>query len=305
MRVAALDLGTNTFLCLVADVESNGVVRVISDEAKVVRLGQGIHASRGIHPEALERADICLGAYAQVIRKHKAECVMAVATSAARDAINGEELIKIGRKHGIEIRIIEGETEAELTYRGVFIEPPRESAVILDVGGGSTEFILGDRSGIRKKLSLDVGSVRLTEAFVTGHPVSSEELGAMRRHLIEKFKEAKEKLSGPTPGRAIAVAGTPATIAALDAAREFDPGFVEGYRLSKQSLFTWAERLARMSLAERRALVGMEPGRADVVVAGALILGSGCEALGIDGVEVSVRGLRYGLAAAVALGARP
>lgn len=297
MRIATLDLGTNTFLCLVADVEGGEVRRVLSDQARVVRLGQGVDKNRELHPEALARADACLREFAVEIGRHPGvERIIACATSAARDAKNGEELLRIGRKHGFDIEIISGEREAEATYWGAIGGQIDEPVGIIDVGGGSTEFIVGDSSGIRSRLSVDVGSVRLTETFVTTHPIPPSELLAMSDHLKSRLASVKGRIDSGTVGRFIAVAGTPTTVAAIDMAKPFDPHAVHGYRLSVSRLELWLERLAAMTVGEREGLPGMEPKRADVIIAGIMILHHAAMAVGATSLEVSVRGLRYGLA---------
>lgn len=296
MRVAALDLGTNTFLCLIADVENGEITRVISDQARVVRLGQGVHQSRSFHPEALRRADECLRDYAEEIRRHNVSRIVAAATSAARDVTNREELLQIGRRHGIDIEVISGEREAECTFAGTIDGPIESEIAIIDVGGGSTEFILGDQTGITKKVSVDVGSVRLTELFVTKHPVAKDEMLALRKYIDEKMEQARRELGDRAPKRVVAVAGTPTTLAALDMGLPFDAHLVHGYQLELTKLRAWIERLASMTVKERQALGGMDAKRADVIVAGALILYLGGEHFQSTALEVSVRGLRYGLA---------
>jgi exopolyphosphatase / guanosine-5'-triphosphate,3'-diphosphate pyrophosphatase len=312
MRVAALDLGTNTFLLLVADVEMvNGqrqIVKVVHDEVRVIRLGQGVHEARRFHPEALKRADDCFADYAATIKKLSAEKpvekILACATSAARDVSNGQELIDLGAKHGIPIEIISGVREAELTFKGVMPGPQPGSAgskfdapaLIVDTGGGSTEYILGDRNGIKIRKSLDIGSVRLTEMFVSKHPISSEELGKIRDFINTKIREGlgEFKVSGST--KVIAVAGTPTTLATLDMKLPFESERVDGYHLSAEKISSWVTTLAAMTVEQRQALAGMEPKRADVLVAGAMILNLTAEYFHSTDLEVSIRGLRYGLA---------
>ncbi len=300
MRIAALDLGTNTFLCLIAEVWQGQITRILSDQARVVRLGQGVHQNRMFHPEALERAQACLFDFASEIRHHAAEKVVACATSAARDATNGDELLRIGAQNGISIEIISGEREAECTYWGaVGRKLDKHTKVgIIDVGGGSTEFMVGDATGILKKISVDVGSVRMTEQFVTSHPVPAPDMQKMQAHITHQFKKVQSQFSDFKPTMHIAVAGTPTTIAAIDQARPFDPRFVDNYVLSVAKLKNWEQQLAAMTILKRQTLVGMDPARADVIVAGTMLLRLGGEAFGAEQMKVSIRGLRYGLALA-------
>ncbi len=300
MKVAALDLGTNTFILLVAEVENGAVTKVLHDEVRVVRLGQDVNRTRQFHPEALARAEDCFASFAQTIKTLQPEKVLACATSAARDVTNGQALLELGRHYGIPIRIVSGETEAELTFHGTkrmtSRTTPESSVLIIDVGGGSTEFILGDASGIRHRQSLDIGSVRLTELFVTKHPVPPTELKSMKDFIETKIDEAELPFEMMRGHEAIAVAGTPTTIATIDQGLPFESERVDGYRIPISKMKSWAEKLASLTIDERRALAGMEPKRADVIVAGALILQLAGEKLAIRDYIVSTRGLRYGVA---------
>lgn len=296
MRVAALDLGTNTFILLVADVVDGRIENVIHDEVRVVRLGQGVHGSGRLHPEALQRAEECLRDFKAVIDRSGVERTLACATSAARDAENREELIGLGSRYGIPIRTISGEQEAEFTFWGTIRDDLHGPVVIIDVGGGSTEFILGDRSGPIARKSVDIGSVRLTEMFVSGHPVSASDMMKLFSHIQEKLRDIHAAFPAPAASKLLAVAGTPTTLAAIDIGSGFDAARIDGYILPLAKIRDWIQRLAAMTVAERQALAGMEPKRADVIVAGGLVLMLSCQCFNAREVEVSVRGLRYGIA---------
>ncbi len=293
MRVAALDLGSNTTLLLIAEV-NNGQIKVLVDEARVTKLGQGVQASRRFHPEALARMRVCLSEYQALIEAHRCDKVIAVATSAARDVGNGIELVQIGAERGIPIQIISGQSEAELTFRGALFDrgDTRGSAVI-DVGGGSTEIIVHSNEGVRG-ISVDVGSVRLTEQFVTTDPISPAELSSLTRHIDSAFNRVKIP-TGVLKG-AFAVAGTPTTLAALAQQSEYSEEIVHSYKLSVPLIQTWCDRLAQLSGQERRSLPGMQPGREDVIVAGTAILLGAAKALNVSELTVSTRGVRYGVA---------
>lgn len=299
MRVAGLDLGTNTFLLLVADVsvDANGeskIDRVLNDEVRIVRLGQEVHKNRMFHPEALARAEETFRGFSEIIRAQKCERVLACATSAARDVGNKQILIDLGAKYGIPVEIISGEQEAEMTFRGT-VDDLKESVVIIDVGGGSTEFIAGSPTGIDQRESVDIGSVRLTELFVHHHPVPADEMSAMTTYIYDKLEGIRIRF-GPLKTKVVAVAGTPTTLAAVDQGLQFESNRVHGHILTKQKLQMWLEKMAKMTVEERRSLAGMEPKRADVIVAGTLTLLKSLEALGGNEMEVSVKGLRYGVA---------
>ncbi|RYZ77311.1 MAG: Ppx/GppA family phosphatase, partial [Proteobacteria bacterium] len=184
MKVAALDLGSNSFLCLIVEGDTREIRTVLSDQVKVVRLGQGVGQSGVFHADALARAKNCLTEFKKVIDQHKVDRILAMATSAARDAKNGDDLLKIGHDLGIPIEIIPGSDEARITFSGATegeLHNDRHVAVI-DVGGGSTEIIVGNQSGIQFARSLDVGAVRLTERFISQQPVPAQE-----REDSEKF----------------------------------------------------------------------------------------------------------------------
>lgn len=298
MRVAALDLGTNTFLLLVADVESGQIREVLHDEVRVVRLGQGVHENRRFHPEALERAEACFADYSKTIESFNVEKTLACATSAARDVANGAELVALAEKYRIPVEIISGEREAELTFSGTINDGKKGSVGIIDVGGGSTEFIFGEGDRLETRFSVDVGSVRLTELFVKSHPIPKPEIEAMRDYIKERIREARSKVEARVGigVQMIAVAGTPTTLATVEQGLPFESSRVHGFHLSLACLREWVTRLAAMSVAERQKLAGMEPKRADVIVAGALILQLAAEAFSAETLEVSIRGLRFGIA---------
>lgn len=296
MRVAALDLGSNTSLLLIAEIEGGQVARVLYDETRVTKMGQGVHASRRLHPEALARLDECLGDYQNIIKQNHCERIVAVATSAARDVSNGELLLDLGRRHGIPIHVIPGAREAQLTFRGALCDRASAKGIaVIDVGGGSTE-VISEVWGEPKGTSVDVGSVRLTELFVTGHPTAFAERAALRDYSAQAFAQAALP-KGPFR-EVVAVAGTPTTLAALDQHRDFKEELVHGYKLPLKTIEYWADRLATMSVEEREKLPGMQPKRADVIVTGAEILANAIRALGKSEVTVSTRGVRYGAALA-------
>lgn len=304
MRVAGIDLGTNTFLCLIADVSESGVVQVIRDEVRVVRLGQGVHATREFHPEALARAESTFEEFQKFILDARCEKVVGVATSAARDVKNADVLFQLGKKYGIPIEVISGDREAELTFAGA-IEPSWSGlTAVIDVGGGSTEIIIGDRSGVRARASADVGAVRLTEMFVKSHPIPSESVRQLRDHARQAISSLGLRLPpGESLSRVVAVAGTPTTLASVVLGRSFDADRVHGHLLSLAELDSWTTKLAGMSVEERQKLSGMEPKRADVIVAGAICVAEALRFVGSleslsvprNEIVVSVRGLRFGI----------
>jgi exopolyphosphatase / guanosine-5'-triphosphate,3'-diphosphate pyrophosphatase len=268
VRVAAVDLGTNTTRLLVADVE-DGAVHEVHRESRITRLGEGVDARRRLLPVPVARVRNVLADYRRTIERLGAERTLAVATSAVRDAENGEAFLgEVEWSYGFATRLADGDEEAELTRRGV--DPPAGTLVV-DVGGGSTELILD-----RFHTSLPMGSVRFTERY-------GEDVGRMEA-------EARRLLPDLSPDRAVGVAGTVLQLAALVPKRV----------LSRARAREHLERLAAMSVEERRAVPGMEPERAPVIVAGAAVLAAVLDAYGLDEIEVSVRDLLDGAALAAA-----
>jgi exopolyphosphatase/guanosine-5'-triphosphate,3'-diphosphate pyrophosphatase len=284
MRVGVVDLGTNSTRLLVADVD-DGRVEEVARRTEITRLGEGVDERRKLLPLPIARVRNVLTDYRRKLEELGAERTLAVATSAIRDAENGEAFLgEIEWSYGFKTRLLSGEDEAELTRRGVAdgrkLEP---GTVVLDVGGGSTELIA---DGFRT--SLDLGSVRLTERFLHSDPPTREELEVAARAVGDALPDLE-------PTQAIGVAGTITTLAALELGK-YDPERIHGYRISRGAVEAQLERLASLPLAERRELAGLEPERAPVIVAGAVIVREVLDRYGLDGLEVSERDILHGAA---------
>jgi exopolyphosphatase/guanosine-5'-triphosphate,3'-diphosphate pyrophosphatase len=288
MRVAAIDLGTNTTRLLVAEVNAERVEE-ISRRTTITRLGEGVDARRRLLPLPIARVRNALSDYRRQLEALGAQRTLAVATSAVRDAENGEAFLgEIEWSYGFTTRLLTGEEEADLTVRGV--GEGAADALVVDIGGGSTELIA---AGTR--ISTELGSVRLTERFLASDPPTEDELDALaaaaRSVLAE---EVPETLS---PRRAIGVAGTITSLAALDLGLvEYDRDRVHGHRLGDAAVRAQLERLAALPLAERRLVPGLEPERAPVIVAGAVILREVMHHFGLAAVEASERDILDGIA---------
>ena len=230
MKVAAFDLGSNTFLMLIAVVNGGRIEKVLVDESEVVRLGQGVSENKKFHKEALVRADNCLKRYSSIMKDHGVHRVVAVATSAGRDATNKEALLSIGREQGIPISVISGDEEARLTYKGSTfdLDCPHEYAVI-DIGGGSTEILGLNLEGDLCGCSLDIGSVRLTEMFIGHDPIQRGELDKMDAYIDGCLAEKKALF--PLVKKIVAVAGTPTTLAAINQNIDFDENLIHGLHI--------------------------------------------------------------------------
>ena len=288
MRVAAIDLGTNTTRLLVADVDG-GALDEVHRETRITRLGEGVDARGRLLPAPIARARNALADYRATLGALGAERVLAVATSAVRDAENGEAFLgEIEWSYGFATRLVTGDEEAELTRRGV--QPP-PGTLVLDIGGGSTEFLVDDFH-----TSLDIGSVRFTERFVLTDPPDPRELDECARAV----RTAVETIS-VSPRCAIGVAGTVTTLAALDLGlAAHDRERVHGHLLTLEAARAQLARLAALPLAERRDVPALEPERAPVIVAGAVVLTETLSHFGLPAIEVSERDILDGIALAAA-----
>jgi exopolyphosphatase/guanosine-5'-triphosphate,3'-diphosphate pyrophosphatase len=305
MRVATIDIGTNTVLLLVAERRGAALVPV-EEHATITRLGQGVDRTRQLAPEAIARTNACLDAYAAIVRAAGAARVAVVGTSAMRDADGGEAVrAHVRDRFGVEARTISGDEEARLTFAGALsgLEGTTAGAgdvLVFDIGGGSTEVVVGRRGATALGFahSFDIGSVRMTERHIVADPPRAEELAAVRAAARAIFSSIpRTSLAGPPVG----IAGTVTTLAAVALGMEtYDASRVHGLVLPTSRLEEVVTDLAHKPLAERRATPGLEPKRADVIVAGGLVALALLEHLGADEVMVSDRGVRWGLAEALA-----
>jgi exopolyphosphatase/guanosine-5'-triphosphate,3'-diphosphate pyrophosphatase len=279
VRVAALDQGTNTTRLLVADVEDGRVDEVVR-RSVITRLGEGVDTRRRLLPLPIARVRNALSDYRRELESLGAERALLVATSAVRDAENGEAFLgEIEWSYGFATRLLTGEEEAALTFRGVGVA----DAVVLDVGGGSTELVSAEGA-----LSVDLGSGRMTERF--GEDVDA--IAAYARGVLPHDLR---------PARLVGVAATVTTLAALDLGLEaYDTSRVHGHLLSERAVDEQLRRLAALPIEERRRVPALEPERAPVIVAGATIVREAMRALGVNELEVSEHDLLDGAALAAA-----
>jgi len=298
MKIAALDLGSNSSLLLIAEIENSKVVKVYHDEQRVTRLGQGVHESKSFHPKALQRAEACFLDYEKIINEHNVDRVQAVSTSAARDVKNKSEFLELGKKYSIPIEIISGPQEAEMTFKGS-IDGAMEDMSVIDVGGGSTE-IIGYSGGGIKGFSLDIGSVRLAEIHNAFDAISENTLAAIDGYILSEIRKHEARL--PLIKKAIAVAGTPTTLSCLLQEINFDVQKVESYSISLKELQEQQLKLAKLPLQQRKLLKGIHPDRADVLPCGVSILKNICQHFQLDELSVSCKGVRFGLAKAIESG---
>ena len=299
-RVGVVDLGTNSTRLLVADVD-DGAVREVDRRLTITRLGEGVDERRLLLPTAVARVRNALGDYRRALEASGAERTLAVATSAVRDAENGEAFLgEVEWSYGFDTRLLSGHEEALLTFRGVSAgREVADGTLVVDVGGGSTELVLGGPEGVAWHESLDLGCVRLTERFLRSDPPGPEELDGARQHVHAVL--AEHVPAGTRPARAIGVAGTVTTLAVLSLGLdEEDPEIVDGHVLGSAWIAGQVERLAAMPVDEIRRLRGMHPDRAPVIVAGAVVLSETLRHFGLEELETSERDIMHGAALAAA-----
>jgi exopolyphosphatase / guanosine-5'-triphosphate,3'-diphosphate pyrophosphatase len=295
-RVAVIDVGTNSARLLVAEVAAGKVSPVVR-RSTVTRLGRGVDLSGRLSAEAIEDTCEAIGSYVAEYQELEAGTVDAIATSAVRDAANGSAFVaELRERFALSARVLDGEEEARLTYLGATSEhTPTEPTLVVDIGGGSTELIVGTGDEIAFHTSLQAGVVRHTERHVASDPptaVELESLAADVRGLIEAA------IAGAPGARAgIAVAGTPTSLAAVEMALEpYDPARVHGHVLSLPSIQRMLSQLASAPLTERVKIPGMHADRAPTIVAGVVILVETMRAFSLDRIEASEHDILYGTA---------
>jgi exopolyphosphatase/guanosine-5'-triphosphate,3'-diphosphate pyrophosphatase len=298
-RVGAVDIGTNSTRLLVADVSEAGGIAEVERLLEITRLGDRVDADHHLGDAAMGRVHAALERYAARAAQLGAEPVLATATSAVRDAENGGEFLAgVAARHGFATRLLSGDEEAELTYRGVCSrERVGDGTLICDIGGGSTELVLGSGDEVSFFASLQVGTVRHSERYLAHDPPSPDELEALADDVRDAIDSA---LTGEAISRAshgIAVAGTPTSLAAIDQELDpYDPERVHGYVLELAAIQRMCSSLATKPLAERIAVKGLHPHRAPTIVAGVVILIQAMRAFGLARIEVSEHDILWGAA---------
>lgn len=300
--VAAVDCGTNSIRLLIARLDpTSGELRDVHREMRIVRLGEGIDETGLISEAALARAFTACDAYAEEIAGAGAHALRFVATSASRDARNREDFVAgVAARMGVEPEVITGAEEARLSYIGAVSTPAvlasAEPRLVVDIGGGSTEFVLGDDAPIAS-VSVDIGCVRLTERHALSDPPTEGELASLRADADAAIAQAGRAVDLRSAASLVGLAGTVTTVAAIALdLTEYDPDVLHGARISAADVHEISARLAKMTLAERRALAVMHPGRADVIVSGSIILSRIVAAVGLPEVVVSEHDILDGIA---------
>ena len=302
LRVAVVDIGTNSTRLLIGDVSGTSVTE-IERRTTVTNMGRGVDHSGLICSDAVDDVCTVIGDYKSRYEEMGAERVMTIATSAVRDAVNGEAFIaELRERFGLDARLLTGEEEANLTYLGATAHRPDEGAtLVFDIGGGSTELIVGSGTKVGFHTSLQAGTIRQSERHLTSDPPDPHELEDLAdeiRNLIDRAIAADPQAKA---SRAIAVAGTPTSLAAIDQGLEpYDPGRVHGYHLGMKRIQRMLSRLSSLPLAERLRVPGLHPGRAPTIVAGTVILVQVMRAFKIKEIEVSELDILHGSALSAA-----
>jgi exopolyphosphatase / guanosine-5'-triphosphate,3'-diphosphate pyrophosphatase len=309
MRVAVVDIGSNSTRLLVADVDTDtGSLQELARDSRVTRLGEGVDANGSLSNTAIERVTNVLADYRHTIDEHGCKVNLAVLTSAVRDADNGADFAeRVREEYGLDARVLSGDEEAQLTFLGAMSTRPDEDessgkqstdgvpTVVIDIGGGSTEFVIGSGRKAGFHVSLHVGVVRMSERHIHTDPPKPHELQRLAADVRRNFEEGLPAAERDVVKRAIAVAGTATSAASID--QELDPYDAErvnGYALTLGTVEMLLARLADMDEDRRREVVGLHPDRAPTIVAGMIVLSEAMRAFELQEVEVSEHDILYG-----------
>jgi len=304
MRAAVVDIGTNSTRLLIAELDGGRVTRELERRTTITRLGAGVDADGRLSEEAMGRVYGALDEYRKLIDRDRSESAVAVLTSAVRDAANGPEFARtVEDRYGLSPHILSGDDEARLTFLGATSERgphDRTPALVIDIGGGSTELVVGAGREMTFHVSNQAGVVRHTERFIRSDPPAQPELEALAEDVRKILAGNVPDEERPAGIHGIAVAGTATSLAAIAQDLEpYDPEKVQGYELSERECRRILERLAALTLEQRRHVAGLHPDRAPTIVAGAVILLEVMNLYGLSAVEVSehdiLRGAALGL----------
>ncbi|MDJ0735530.1 MAG: Ppx/GppA phosphatase family protein [Nostocaceae cyanobacterium] len=303
--IAAIDMGTNSLHMVIVRIEPTlPAFSIIDREKETVRLGDRDLVTGNLKPEVMEKAIATLRRFQEIARTLKAETIVAVATSAVREAPNGKDFLQtVDKELGLSVDLIAGQEEARRIYLGVLsgMEFNNQPHIIIDIGGGSTELILGDSHEERSLTSTKVGAVRLTGELITTDPINNDEfqyLQAFVRGMLERsVEEVLANLKFGEVPRLVGTSGTAETLALINARDKlgYIPSTLNGYQLTFKDLREWVNKLRKMTNAERAAIPGMPEKRSEVILAGSIILLEAMTLLGVDSLTICERSLREGV----------
>jgi exopolyphosphatase / guanosine-5'-triphosphate,3'-diphosphate pyrophosphatase len=300
MRIAIVDIGSNTTRLLIAEVTDGKVSEEFVRRGMVTRLGAGVDATGSLNAKALTREHEALEHLAWTIEVTHAPRTVAVMTSAVRDAANGEQLAaEVRDRYGFEAHILSGDQEAQMTYLGATAELTQDSSrrLVFDIGGGSTEFVIGEGTQPGFHVSTQLGVVRQADRFIRHDPPTAEELEQLAEDVRTTISQAVPPEQRHQIDQAIGVAGTPTALAAIDQHLEdYDAAKVHGYQLTAEACAAIFERLKTMTLDQRKRVIGLHPARANVIIPGAVILKEVMDLFELEAIEVSEHDILRGAA---------
>ena len=297
--VASIDIGTNTVRLLILETKPDGNLSEIAQVRAITRLGKGMDTEKKLLGDRMDETISVLTKFRDECRKFEPLTIRAVATSAVREASNQKDFVsRVKKEAGLEIDVISWEEEADLMVKGVLWKLPNieKDILVFDIGGGSTEFILARDRKIISSVGTQLGTVRLTEKFISHHPIDVNEYKALETHLRRELKLVKEKLSGFPPEVLVGTAGTVTTLAAIDGdVYPYDPEIIHGRRLTFKRVEELLEDLKNKSLVERMAMKAMEKGREDLIIVGGALVLETMRIFECNLLMVSEYGLREGI----------
>ena len=295
-RFATIDVGTNSVKFHLADRTADGGWRPVVDRAEITRLGEGLEKTGSISVEAAERTAAAIAAMADEAKRHQVRAIAAVGTAGLRIATNSDEVLEaIAARSGVTVEVIDGEEESRLAYLAVKagVGLADASMAVFDTGGGSSQFTFGHGARVDERFSVNVGAVRYTERFGLGGVVSPDVLGEALAAIAADLSRIDDR---PAPEALVAMGGAVTNIAAVKyALATYDPDVVQGTVLDRTEIDRQIELYRSRDIEARRGIVGLQPKRADVILAGACIIATVMEKLGHTSLTVSDRGLRHGL----------
>lgn len=297
-RKAIIDIGSNSIKFFVGELAEDKTIKTVLDTNDIARLGEGLDATGLISDEAMERNVASVAAFAAKAKELGADQIVSVGTMALRKAGNSSVFVKkVKDACGVDVNIIPGEEEARLSYLAILSGLPLDkdaNLVVFDTGGGSTEFIYGKGTEMIKRFSVNLGAVRITENYLKSDPVTPDEVKAAIAQIDKEFAEAGVE------GRPKQLVGMGGTVTSMGAVKhkmvKYDPAVIQGSKLLKKDIEDQIAEYSRRTIEQRKELPGLQPKRADVILAGACILKVITDRLGADGLTISDRGLRHGLA---------
>lgn len=296
-RIGIIDIGSNSIKFFVGEKREDGTIATIIDENDIARLGEGLKDTGRISDEALERNAQSVAAFAAKAKENGAEQIISIGTMALRTASNSADFVKrVKELCDVDVQIIPGEEEARLSYLAILsgMPVPDGDLIIFDTGGGSTEFIFGKGTELVKCFSVNLGAIRITEKFFADDPVAEGSVEAAIRQIDEEFAAAGVE------GRPVKLVGMGGTVTSMGAVKHkmvvYDPDVIQGSALTRADIAEQIREYSARTIEQRRELPGLQPKRAEVILAGACILQDIIDHLGVDELTISDRGVRHGLA---------